>query len=45
MSAGQNNLREGKVRISASLLAGNSSAPANPRGLAKRDAQGLEEKV
>ncbi len=34
-------LREGKVRIPASLLARNSSAPATPSGLAKRDARGL----
>ena len=38
MSAGQNNLRKGKVRISASLPARNSS------GLAKDNARGLEGK-
>ncbi len=38
MSAGQNNLRKGKVRIFASLPARNSS------GLAKDDARGLEGK-
>lgn len=37
------NLREGKVRIPASLLARYLSAPATPSGLAKHDARGLRE--